>query len=248
MKRLSITELEDKIVLKVEHELKGMVAGVSVFLVDDGNVQEITPGVLSPEEEAKIISRDFDRVATQEEIEVAIQILESRDEYMLGKIEKAIQGIGGGILLRMIELGGRYFAYTVNDNLLYTRLAEVLVTPDDLPVDFLEVPLEYLPPLAENLSNVLMTENKKGVTIQFGEGLFIRLKRLSQTIYATVLRLDEEEREGKLRAPLAFIMNQVDGEWVYLPEEVNNKEKLEVEMKKALNLVFNELASVPTKQ
>ena len=242
MKRLSITELEDKLVLKVEHQVKGMVSAVSVFLVNGGEVQEIMPGILSKADEEKIISRDYDRVATKEEVKIADQILEARNQYVLERVNKTIQATGGILLLRMIEMGGRYFAYTTHDNLLYTRFAEVVLTPDELPIDFTEVPLEFLPLLAENISAILMRENKKSVTIQFGEGLFIRLKRITNRVFGTVLRLDDENGQGKLRAPLAFLLKQVGGEWVYQQEEMLEKERMEAEMEKALNHVLNELA------
>lgn len=244
MKRLSITEFEDKLFVKVEHQLKGLVTGVSIFRVEGKQVQEISPGVLNEEDEKKLISRDYDRVATQEEIEATHEILQKRDEYVLQRASQSIQELGGVTLLRMIEMGGRYFAYTMHDNLLHTRIAEVLLTPDDLPLDFIEVPVEYLPFLAENISDVLHNEKaqNKGYTILFGEGLFLRLKRSKKTLYAIVLQLDSEAGEGKLRAPVAFLLRQNDQKWEYQAEEVVDKETMNAEVQKALNHVVNELS------
>lgn len=244
MKRVSITEFEDKLFVKVEHQLKGLVTGVSVFRVEGKQVQEISPGVLNTEDEKKLISRDYDRVATQEEIEAVHEILQKRDEYVLERAVQSMKAIGGATLLRMIELGGRYFAYTMHENLLHTRIAEVLLTPDDLPVDFIEVPVEYLPFLAENIADVLHNEKaqNKGYTILFGEGLFLRLKRSNKALYAIVLQLDSEAGEGKLRAPVAFLLRRKNSKWEYQAEEVVDKVTMNAEVQKALNHVVNELS------
>lgn len=244
MKRVSITEFDQHVFVKVEHQLKGLITGVSVFQVTEGNVQEIMPGVLNEGEEKKLISRDYDRVATNKEIEVAHEILQKRDQYVLERAMRTIHAIGGTTLLRLIELGGRYFAYTMHENLLHTRIAEVLLTPDTLPVDFIEAPVEYLPFLAENIASVLFTEKEqfKGFTVLFGEGLFLRLKRSRKTAYATVMNLVSEEGEGKLHAPMAFLLKKIDQKWEYEPKEVTDRQTIEAEMTKALNHVVNELA------
>lgn len=246
MKRVSVVELENNLLIKVEHQVKGLIAGVSVFLIkEDGMVQEITPGVLDKAEEEKVVSRDYDRVATQEEIELTHQILESRDQYVLERVIRTNEALGGIRLVRLIEMGGRYFAYTMHETLRFARIAEVVLTPDELPIDFNEVPLEYLPLLAENISEVLMqNDNKKGVTLQFGEGLFLRLKRFLNNIYSTVIVLDGQGSEGKLKTSMAFVLAKRDEKWVHVQEGKGDfqNEKLEVEMEKALNHVFNELA------
>lgn len=244
MKRLSITEFEEKLFVKVEHQIKGLVTGVSIFRIEGKQVQEITPGTLGEEDEKKLISRDYDRVATQEEIEATHEILQKRDQYVLDRALKTMNAVGGATLLRMIELGGRYFAYTMHESLLHTRIAEVLLTPDELPVDFIEVPVEYLPFLAENIGSVLLTEKapNKGYTVIFGEGLFIRLKRSHSTLYATVMQLDSEGGEGKLHAPMAFLLRKKDQKWEYQAEEIVDKEKMDAEVQKALDHVINELS------
>lgn len=248
MKRVVITELKDKMLVKVEHQVKGMVAGVSIFSIDNGEVQEIMPGVLTPKEEAIVISGENDRVTTDEEMEMVHDILEKRDEYVLSRVSQSIQVLGDTTLLRLLELGGRYFAYTLHDNLLYTRIAEVLLTPDELPIDFIEVPLEFLPIVAENISNVLLQEKKKGVTLQFGDGLFLRLKRFSQTIFGTVMMLEGEGKEGKLKASFGFALKLVNGNWTHLEDASISPAKMEEEMEKALGHVFNELSLSTIKQ
>lgn len=242
MKRVMMIELDTKELIKVEHEVKGMVSGVSIFSMDEFQVQEILPGVLSKEEEALVISGEREREATPDEIEAIHVILDQRDAYVMERVSEATSVIGGTTLLRLLELGGRYFTYTLHDNLLYTRIAEVLLTPDDLPVDFIEVPLEFLPVVAENISGVLMQDKKKGVTLQFGEGLFLRLKRFSQTIFGTVIVLEGEGEEGKLRAPYGFVLKNRDGAWTHVDDTMVGDEKMEEEMEKALGHVVNELS------
>lgn len=243
MKEITMTSFDGKDFMKVLHSMEEVIVGMDVFQIKKAEVIQINRGILSSEEEGKLLSTVYDRMATIEELEMAEEIMKDRERYALNKVVQFVEQVGGMKLLSLCEVGGKMFAYTEHDTLQYPRLAEVILTPGDLPPDFMEVQKELLPFVCESIANVVLTERNKAVTLQIGEGIFVRLRRQSATVFATVVVLETEDNViQKISAPLGFAMKQQDGHWHVMTEEENLEGKMNDEMQKAFGHVMNQLA------
>lgn len=243
MKEITMVLFDNKHFMKMAHELHGVIVGMDVFELKDNMATQISPGVLSPEEEGKLISGVYDRLPTELELDMAEEIVKNRGLYALDKTVQYVENVGGITLLSMTEVGGRYFAYTTHDNLKFNRLAEIILTSEGLPPDIGEVPKELLPAVIEHLSPNMLPEKNKGMTIQIGEGIFLRLRRQASTMFCTVIVLEAENDVVKsIKAPLGFAMGLKQDGWHTLAEDPEFTPKMHEEMQKAFDHVTIELS------
>ena len=122
-------------------------------------------------------------------------------------------------------------------------MAEIVLTPENLPPDIGEVPKDFLPAVIQNLPGEMLPQKNKGMTIQIGEGVFVRLKRHSMTMFATVIVMDiENDIVKRLSAPLGFALSHKNGAWEALPEDPELTVKMHEEMQKAFDHVNLELS------
>lgn len=249
MKEVTMVEFSNQKFIKVAHELNGFIVGLDVLQVKDGMVTQISPGVLTPEEDGKLLSGVYDRLPTEEEIKLVEEILSKRAEYALNKTVQYVEGVGGTTLLYMGEVGGRYFAYTTHDTLHYNRLSEIILPPENLPVDIGEVPKDLLPAVMEQFPSHMLPDKNKGMTIQVGDGVFLRLRRQSATMFATIVLLETEAGVIKrISAPLGFAMGLKQDGWKVIMEDPAFEGKVHEEMQRALDHVTNELTLMQEKR
>jgi len=246
MYNIVMTEFKDMVFMKVFYELEGIVVGMDVFQLKDEQIIQISPGVLTPEEEGKLKSGVFDRSPDADEVLMVQEIFRSRMGYALQKTVDYINHVEGVVLLGLYEVSGRFFALTTHDNLKFLRIAEVGLTAPELPVVLEEVPKEFLPYVCEKIASKLLEKKNKGITLQIGDGLFVRLRRQSSTAFATVVML-ESSKKGTIEsvsAPVGFALSLKDGNWSVLPEDEAFAPKIFEEMQRAFDHVTNELASM----
>lgn len=242
MKEVTMTEFSNMKFIKVAHELNGFIVGLDVLQMKDGMVTQISPGILTPEEDGKLLSGVHDRLPTEEEIQLVDEILSKRAEYALNKTVQYVEAVGGTTLLYLGEIGGRYFAYTTHDTLHFNRLSEIILPPENLPADIGEVPKDLLPAVVEQLPAHMLPDKNKGMTMQIGDGVFLRLRRQSSTMFATIVLLETEEGVIKrISAPLGFAMGLKRDGWEVIMENPDFTSKVHEEMQKALDHVTNEL-------
>lgn len=243
MKEIIMTDFDKLHFMKIVHFLNDGVIGLDIFILENYQATQLNPGVLSPKDEGKLISGVYDRPATKEEVLMAEEILEKRAEYALNKTIQYVNAFGESTLLTMLEVGGRYFAYINDNHLRFNRLAEIVLTPENLPPDIGEVPKDFLPAVIQNLPGEMLPQKNKGMTIQIGEGVFVRLKRHSMTMFATVIVMDiENDIVKRLSAPLGFALSHKNGAWEALPEDPELTGKMHEEMQKAFDHVNLELS------
>lgn len=246
MYNIVTTEFENNLFIKVFYELEKVVVGIDIFQLKDDQILQLSPGVLTPKDEENLQSGLYDRVPTVDELGIIQEVFRSRSGYTLQKTTEYISQVGGVILLGLYEIAGRFFAHTKHDNTSFPRLAEVWVSTPELPITLEEVPKEFLPYVIEKITGKMLDKKNKGVTLQIGNGLFVRVRRQSSTAFATVVML-ESSKEGvieRISAPLGFALSLTNNSWLVMPEDKLFTPKIHEEMQKAFDHVSNELALV----
>ena len=237
-----MTELNDKRYMKIYHLMNGGVSHLDIFILDDYEARQLSSGDLPVQEEGKLISGVHDRQATVEEVSLSNEILQKRTAFVLDTLAKQIHTLGKETLLGVVEVGGRWFAHTSHENLRFNRLAEVLLIKENLPLDIASVHPDLIPWVIQSLPSESLPGKNSHETLQCGEGLFLRLHRQSNTIFATLIEMEIlNDVVERISAPAGFAMKYKNGGWTVLNEDPALKDRVLKEMELAHSQVIDEL-------
>ena len=245
MRQVVMTELNDKRYMKIYHMLNGGVSHMDIFILEDYEARQLSSGDLPVQEEGKLISGVHDRQATVEEVNLSNEILRKRTAFVLDTLAKQIHTVGKETLLGVVEVGGRWFAHTSHENLRFKRLAEVLLIKENLPLDIASVHPDFIPWVIQALPSESFPDKNSHETLQCGEGLFLRLKRHSNTIFATLVVMEvKDDVVERISAPAGFAMKYKNGRWTVLNEDPALKDRVLEEMHLAHSQVIDELQEI----
>lgn len=253
--RVSKLSIQRRVFYRILYFIEDVLTHVTIFEVTEEpenpkelNITEIRPQDIPDDLKSDIFDEKYEVLLTKDDRELVETALKAKRRYY-HKLTREKMNVGTKRqLLRFIEVGGHYFGWVYEHNMPYLKLYQLLIEPVEREVMVERVPEFFWQPLVEAMADTIFPRQQQ-IQLQVGDGVYIHLakwressKKATATIIGT--KTDQNGETGLTVIGAFFVVQHKDGSWHVYPPEQAPKKKMETEVKKGFEFVYQDLSLV----